>query len=66
MLLRQDFCFLFDYDVVRCLVEGVLDRPRLVEGYPFLSFDLYQSLFLSASMATLSLIPLTLDITSLN
>ncbi|KAF3495794.1 hypothetical protein DY000_02052692 [Brassica cretica] len=31
-----------------------------------LNFDLYQSVFLSASMATLSLISLTLDITSLN
>ena len=33
MLLRQDFRFLFNYDVVHRLVEGVLDRPRFVEGY---------------------------------
>ena len=34
MFLRQGFRFLFDYDIVRHLVKGVLDRPRFVEGYP--------------------------------
>ena len=38
MFLRQDFHFLFDGDVICGLVEGVLDRMRLVEGYPFSEF----------------------------
>ena len=43
-----------------------MDRSWFVEGYPFSKFRLVQSVFFSASMATLSLFPLTLDITSLN
>ena len=40
MLLRQDLRFLFDYDVVRCFVESILDCPWFVEGYPFSEFRL--------------------------
>ena len=40
MFLRQNFRFFFDYDVVRCLVKGVLDRLRFIEGYPFSEFRL--------------------------
>ncbi|CAN6924262.1 unnamed protein product, partial [Brassica oleracea] len=39
------------------------DEPEVIH---FLNFDLYQSDFLSAFTATLSFIPLTLNITSLN
>ncbi|KAF3602994.1 hypothetical protein F2Q69_00035320 [Brassica cretica] len=45
MFLRRDFCFFFDYDVVRRLVEGILDRPRFVEGYPFSEFRLVPERF---------------------
>ena len=45
MFLRQYFCLLLDYDVVSCLVEGVLDRPQFVEGYPFSEFRLLQEHF---------------------
>ena len=38
MFLRQNFCFLFDYDVVRRLVTGVLDHSRFVKCYPFSEF----------------------------
>ena len=40
MFLRQDFRLLFDYDLVCRLVEGVLDRPWFVEGYPLSEFRL--------------------------
>ena len=45
MLLRQNFCLLFDCDVVRCLVEGILDHPWFVEGYPFTEFRLVAERF---------------------
>ena len=40
MFFRQNFRLFFDYDVVRCLVKGVLDRLRFIEGYPFSEFRL--------------------------
>ena len=40
MFLRQDFRFRFDFDVLCRLVEGVLDRPRFVEGYQLSEFRL--------------------------
>ena len=56
MILRQNFHLFFDGDVIRSL-------PRVVH---FWNFYLYQSVFQSASFATLSLIPLTLAMTILN
>ena len=43
--LRQDFRFFLDYDGVRCLVEGVPDHLRFVEGYPFSEFRLVRERF---------------------
>ena len=40
MFLRQNFHLFFDGDVIRSLMEGILDYPRLAERYPFLEFRL--------------------------
>ena len=40
MFLRQNFSFFLDYDVVSCLVDGIMDRPWFVEGYSFSEFRL--------------------------
>ncbi|KAF3574396.1 hypothetical protein F2Q69_00059797 [Brassica cretica] len=62
---QKVFRRILDYESMYCpraswIVHGL---SRVIH---FLNFNLYQSVFLSAYMATLSLIPLTLDITILN
>lgn len=66
MFWRQDFHFLFiDYEVSQSM-ESFIDHSHLLVCNPVPKLDSYQSAFINAFKAALSLIPSTLDIKPLN
>ena len=66
LFLRYDVRLFFDGYVVCVLMERVLNRTRLIQGYPLSELWLVPERFTSVSTATLSLIPPTLAMTILN